>query len=91
MKLCVIILNFYYRSSGEWTRAGCHTELPEDNWWKKDPIYINCTCNQLSTYAVLTDVVDEHVNHFFHILTYLIFEIAFYLIIDFFFFVVVST
>ncbi|XP_022163708.1 protocadherin-like wing polarity protein stan isoform X2 [Myzus persicae] len=46
--------------SGEWTRAGCHTELPEDNWWKKDPIYINCTCNQLSTYAVLTDVVDEH-------------------------------
>ncbi|XP_050548978.1 protocadherin-like wing polarity protein stan isoform X2 [Daktulosphaira vitifoliae] len=46
--------------SGEWTRAGCHTELPnEDNWWEKDPVFINCTCNQLSTYAVLTDVVDE--------------------------------
>lgn len=56
---------FMYRPSGEWTRAGCHTELPEDDWWKKDPIYINCTCNQLSTYAVLTDVVDEHVICFY--------------------------
>lgn len=55
---------FKHRPNGEWTRAGCHTELPEDDWWKKDPIYINCTCNQLSTYAVLTDVVDEHVIHF---------------------------
>lgn len=55
---------FEHRESGEWTRAGCHTELPEDDWWKKDPIYINCTCNQLSTYAVLTDVVDEHVIYF---------------------------
>lgn len=55
---------FKYRPNGEWTRAGCHTELPEDDWWQKDPIYINCTCNQLSTYAVLTDVVDEHVIYF---------------------------
>jgi len=84
MRLYIIIFN---RPSGEWTRAGCHTELPEDNWWKKDPIYINCTCNQLSTYAVLTDVVDEHVNNFFLNNRYLIiFCITFYLIGDLFFF-----
>lgn len=66
MILCnAIIFCTIYRSSGEWTRAGCHTELPEDDWWKQDPIYINCTCNQLSTYAVLTDVVDEHVICFY--------------------------
>jgi len=59
-----VLLLFVHRANGEWTRAGCHTELPEDDWWKKDPIYINCTCNQLSTYAVLTDVVDEHVIYF---------------------------
>lgn len=66
LTLCYTIILICYictkhRQSGEWTRAGCHTELPENDWWKKDPIYINCTCNQLSTYAVLTDVVDEHV------------------------------
>jgi len=65
----ILIISYYllligFRPDGEWTRAGCHTELPEDDWWKKDPVYMNCTCNQLSIYAVLTDVVDEHVINF---------------------------
>jgi cadherin EGF LAG seven-pass G-type receptor 1 len=71
------IFYFEYRLNGEWTRAGCHTELPEDDWWKKDPIYINCTCNQLSTYAVLTDVVDEHVIYFPYSINNFLFNIKF--------------
>ncbi|KAI5754092.1 hypothetical protein M8J77_005676 [Diaphorina citri] len=46
----------------EWTRIGCKTELPYDtDWWRStDPILVNCTCNQLSTYAVLVDLLDSN-------------------------------
>uniref|UniRef100_A0A8D8VR67 Protocadherin-like wing polarity protein stan n=1 Tax=Cacopsylla melanoneura TaxID=428564 RepID=A0A8D8VR67_9HEMI len=46
----------------EWTRIGCKTELPYDNdWWKSaDPILVNCTCNTLSTYAILVDLLDSN-------------------------------
>nr|XP_018907159.1 PREDICTED: protocadherin-like wing polarity protein stan isoform X2 [Bemisia tabaci] len=48
-----------WTADNEWTRAGCHTELPESNWWRSsEPILINCTCNQLSTHALLVDMID---------------------------------
>lgn len=55
------------RRGGEWSRGGCHTDLPDDaEWWKQSPVspplLINCTCNQFSTFAVLVDVVgDEYI------------------------------
>ncbi|XP_065173819.1 protocadherin-like wing polarity protein stan isoform X2 [Atheta coriaria] len=48
------------RGFGEWSRVGCHTELDSD-WFdldSDDPLLVNCTCNHLSTFAVLVDVVD---------------------------------
>ncbi|KAI8429178.1 hypothetical protein MSG28_007715 [Choristoneura fumiferana] len=47
------------RGSGEWSRVGCHTEIDYD-WspYSNDPLLINCTCNHLSTFAVLVDEVD---------------------------------
>ncbi|CAF4901464.1 unnamed protein product [Pieris macdunnoughi] len=47
------------RGSGEWSRVGCHTEI-DYNWspYSNDPLLINCTCNHLSTFAVLVDEVD---------------------------------
>lgn len=51
---------------GEWTRAGCLTVLPDLS--KKslyDPVLINCTCNQLSTFAVLVDEIHGQVSIFF--------------------------
>ncbi|XP_066994105.2 protocadherin-like wing polarity protein stan [Anabrus simplex] len=44
---------------GEWSRTGCHTDVPTE--WEVSvtkPFLINCTCNHLSTFAVLVDVVD---------------------------------
>ncbi|CAH2107056.1 unnamed protein product [Euphydryas editha] len=47
------------RGSGEWSRIGCHTEIDYD-WspYSDEPLLINCTCNHLSTFAVLVDEVD---------------------------------
>ncbi|XP_037874856.1 protocadherin-like wing polarity protein stan [Bombyx mori] len=47
------------RGSGEWSRVGCHTEIDYD-WspYSEEPLLINCTCNHLSTFAVLVDEVD---------------------------------
>ncbi|RVE52505.1 hypothetical protein evm_002899 [Chilo suppressalis] len=47
------------RGFGEWSRVGCHTEIDYD-WspYSDDPLLINCTCNHLSTFAVLVDEVD---------------------------------
>ncbi|XP_045493580.1 protocadherin-like wing polarity protein stan [Colias croceus] len=47
------------RGTGEWSRVGCHTEI-DYNWspYSNDPLLINCTCNHLSTFAVLVDEVD---------------------------------
>ncbi|XP_063379045.1 protocadherin-like wing polarity protein stan [Cydia fagiglandana] len=47
------------RGSGEWSRVGCHTEIDYD-WspYSHEPLLINCTCNHLSTFAVLVDEVD---------------------------------
>ncbi|XP_045488378.1 protocadherin-like wing polarity protein stan isoform X3 [Pieris rapae] len=47
------------KGSGEWSRVGCHTEI-DYNWspYSNDPLLINCTCNHLSTFAVLVDEVD---------------------------------
>ncbi|OWR45133.1 cadherin [Danaus plexippus plexippus] len=44
---------------GEWSRVGCHTEIDYD-WspYSDEPLLINCTCNHLSTFAVLVDEVD---------------------------------
>ncbi|XP_060527638.1 protocadherin-like wing polarity protein stan isoform X2 [Cylas formicarius] len=45
---------------GEWSRVGCRTEVDND-WFEKslnEPLLINCSCNHLSTFAVLVDVVD---------------------------------
>lgn len=52
------------RGIGEWSRVGCITELTE-TWIEGDfngPIMINCTCNVLSTFAVLVDVLDLEVT-----------------------------
>ncbi|KAK6640052.1 hypothetical protein RUM43_008329 [Polyplax serrata] len=45
------------RGKGEWSRSGCHTELPEytDEF---EPYIVNCTCYHLSTFAVLLDQID---------------------------------
>ncbi|CAG9761162.1 unnamed protein product [Ceutorhynchus assimilis] len=48
------------RGFGEWSRVGCRTEL-DDNWFEvgeNHPIVVNCSCNHLTTFAVLVDVVD---------------------------------
>ncbi|KAK9696737.1 Laminin G domain [Popillia japonica] len=48
------------RGFGEWSRVGCRTELSED-WfelYEGHPMLVNCTCNHLSTIAVLVDIVD---------------------------------
>ncbi|KAJ8975858.1 hypothetical protein NQ317_015895 [Molorchus minor] len=48
------------RGFGEWSRVGCRTEIAED-WFDRysnDPLTINCSCNHLTTFAVLVDVVD---------------------------------
>ncbi|KAG6465472.1 hypothetical protein O3G_MSEX015170, partial [Manduca sexta] len=47
------------RGPGEWSRVGCHTEIDYD-WspYSNEPLLINCTCNHLSTFAVLVDEVD---------------------------------
>ncbi|XP_050681661.1 protocadherin-like wing polarity protein stan isoform X2 [Leptidea sinapis] len=47
------------RGVGEWSRVGCHTEIDYD-WspYSNEPLLINCTCNHLSTFAVLVDEVD---------------------------------
>lgn len=42
-----------------WTRLGCQTEIPDyDLLLSNDTIIINCTCNQVSSYAVLVDIID---------------------------------
>ncbi|KAJ9579827.1 hypothetical protein L9F63_004533, partial [Diploptera punctata] len=48
------------RGFGEWSRAGCQTEVPED--WHVSvtkPFLVNCTCNHLSTFAVLVDLLNS--------------------------------
>ncbi|XP_072387451.1 protocadherin-like wing polarity protein stan isoform X2 [Diabrotica undecimpunctata] len=48
------------RGFGEWSRVGCRTEI-SDEWFETvddGPILVNCSCNHLSTFAVLVDVVD---------------------------------
>lgn len=52
-------------SFGEWSRAGCQTEV-SDNWHVSvtKPFLVNCTCNHLSTFAVLVDLVDMQVSSF---------------------------
>lgn len=57
----VFLLDYRF---GEWSRVGCRTELGE-NWFISDdgaPLIVNCTCNHLSTFAVLVDVVDLEVS-----------------------------
>ncbi|KAI5643827.1 hypothetical protein NE865_04223 [Phthorimaea operculella] len=51
------------RGFGEWSRVGCHTEIDYD-WspYSDQPLLINCTCNHLSTFAVLVDEVDIEVS-----------------------------
>lgn len=46
---------------GEWSRAGCHTELPAGSWWRQEPVLVNCTCRQLGTFTVLQDIVGPEV------------------------------
>ncbi|XP_049292738.1 protocadherin-like wing polarity protein stan isoform X2 [Anopheles funestus] len=42
-----------------WTRIGCQTEIPNyESIGSNDTILVNCTCNQLATYAVLVDIID---------------------------------
>ncbi|CAG9865104.1 unnamed protein product [Phyllotreta striolata] len=48
------------RGFGEWSRVGCRTEATDD-WHERTgdkPILVNCSCNQLGTFAVLVDKVD---------------------------------
>lgn len=51
-------------SFGEWSRVGCRTELEEDwcEYYEGHPLLVNCTCNHLSTVAVLVDIVDLEVS-----------------------------
>lgn len=59
-----------------WSRIGCQTELPQEVTYQKlkyqslssqdrnKHVMINCTCTQLSTYAVLVDVIDPKVSNY---------------------------
>ncbi|XP_066904779.1 protocadherin-like wing polarity protein stan isoform X2 [Halyomorpha halys] len=49
----------HVRGFGEWTRAGCITELPTGDWWRRPLVLVNCTCTTLSTHAVLIDLLDH--------------------------------
>ncbi|CAH1394992.1 unnamed protein product [Nezara viridula] len=49
----------HVRGFGEWTRAGCITELPSGDWWRRPLVLVNCTCTTLSTHAVLIDLLDH--------------------------------
>ncbi|XP_043461123.1 protocadherin-like wing polarity protein stan isoform X2 [Leptopilina heterotoma] len=44
------------RGFGEWSRMGCTTEMDDTNI--KEGRMVNCSCVTLSTFAVLTDVLD---------------------------------
>ncbi|KAG8227385.1 hypothetical protein J437_LFUL000393, partial [Ladona fulva] len=46
------------RGFGEWSRTGCLTHVPSFDSPANGPFLVNCTCNHLSTFAVLIDVVD---------------------------------
>jgi len=48
--------------SGQWSRAGCHTELADD-LDSSEPYVVNCTCYHLSTFAVLVDEIDLEVRN----------------------------
>ncbi|XP_051163355.1 protocadherin-like wing polarity protein stan isoform X2 [Leptopilina boulardi] len=45
------------RGFGEWSRMGCTTEIDDDTNIKEGRM-VNCSCVTLSTFAVLTDVLD---------------------------------
>lgn len=56
-----------------WSRIGCQTELPQEMTYQQlkyqastdyenNKVMINCSCTQLSTYAVLVDVIDPKVK-----------------------------
>lgn len=64
---CIIDLHYKFSYDiifrfGEWTRAGCLTELPVGDWWKQSVIIVNCTCTTLSTHSVLVDLVAQQVS-----------------------------
>jgi cadherin EGF LAG seven-pass G-type receptor 1 len=51
----------WHTFNNQWTRIGCHTELPDFEKVQYDGnglILINCTCTHVSSYAVLIDVID---------------------------------
>lgn len=51
----------WHTFNNQWTRIGCHTELPDYEKVLEDvgnPIFINCTCTHVSSYAILIDVID---------------------------------
>ncbi|XP_059482643.1 protocadherin-like wing polarity protein stan isoform X3 [Neocloeon triangulifer] len=70
-----------HNGQGSWSRTGCHTSTPER--WHETPTHpflVNCTCNHLSTFTVLTDVVDTKYipepGLFEDIVTWLAFSLA---------------
>lgn len=47
--------------TASWTRIGCQTQLPDYETMLSDvqtPLMVNCSCNHVSHYAVLVDVID---------------------------------
>ena len=51
----------WHTFNNQWTRIGCHTELPDYEKVQEDKssrIFINCTCTHVSSYAILIDVID---------------------------------
>jgi cadherin EGF LAG seven-pass G-type receptor 1 len=51
----------WHTFNNQWTRIGCHTEIPDYNKIIEDSsslILINCTCTHVSSYAVVIDVID---------------------------------
>lgn len=60
----VKVISLVFFRFGEWSRVGCRTEIAED-WYETpedQPIMVNCSCNQLGTFAVLVDMVDLEVG-----------------------------
>jgi cadherin EGF LAG seven-pass G-type receptor 1 len=58
----IVMKRLVVGSYGEWSRAGCQTEVADD--WHVSvtkPFLVNCTCNHLSTFAILVDLVDMQV------------------------------
>lgn len=55
-----------FRGEGLWTREGCKTSVPEPGYGEYiNDTFINCTCNHLSSFAVILNDAEAEVNKYY--------------------------